>query len=211
MSDFPIPPSLTRLFVTDIYRADLNPVPGFAATLHALDNTCRAMAAEDAAGIEWSRKSGYLGYTSYASIPDITAHAPCFAELKRYLDHHVALYASQIQLDLEGRKLQLVSMWVNVVEPLGTHTGHIHPHCAISGTIYVTTPPGSSPLRFEDPRLGLMMAAPLRHPSARPDRLNFHNILPVAGHVVLWESWLRHEVPLNIAEEVRISISFNYA
>jgi uncharacterized protein (TIGR02466 family) len=27
----------------------------------------------------------------------------------------------------------------------------------------------------------------------------------------MWESWLRHEVPLNQAEEDRISVSFNYA
>lgn len=27
---------------------------------------------------------------------------------------------------------------------------------------------------------------------------------------LLWESWLRHEVPMNLAEEERISVSFNY-
>jgi len=27
---------------------------------------------------------------------------------------------------------------------------------------------------------------------------------------LLWESWLRHEVPLNRARGERISISFNY-
>jgi uncharacterized protein (TIGR02466 family) len=34
---------------------------------------------------------------------------------------------------------------------------------------------------------------------------------PVPGTVLLWESWLRHEVPLNEAESERISISFNYS
>ena len=33
---------------------------------------------------------------------------------------------------------------------------------------------------------------------------------PVAGDVLLWESWLRHEVPMNLAEDHRISVSFNY-
>ncbi len=211
MSDLLLPPSLTRLFVTEIYRADLNRAPGFPATLQALDTTCRAMAAQDAAGIEWSRKSGYLGYTSYGSVPDLTRYAACFEELKRHLDHQVAVYAQQIQLDLENQKLRLVSMWVNVVETLGAHASHIHPHCAVSGTIYVATPPGSAPLRFEDPRLGLMMSAPSRQAGARPDRMNFQNIPAMAGHVVLWESWLRHEVPMNLSEDHRISISFNYA
>ena len=26
----------------------------------------------------------------------------------------------------------------------------------------------------------------------------------------MWESWLRHEVPMNMAEDERISVSFNY-
>ena len=30
------------------------------------------------------------------------------------------------------------------------------------------------------------------------------------GDVLLWESWLRHEVPMNQAEDDRISVSFNY-
>jgi hypothetical protein len=28
--------------------------------------------------------------------------------------------------------------------------------------------------------------------------------------VLLWESCLRHEVPVNLAEDDRISVSFNY-
>jgi uncharacterized protein (TIGR02466 family) len=32
----------------------------------------------------------------------------------------------------------------------------------------------------------------------------------VVGDVLLWESWLRHEVPMNMSEEERISVSFNY-
>jgi uncharacterized protein (TIGR02466 family) len=26
----------------------------------------------------------------------------------------------------------------------------------------------------------------------------------------MWESWLRHEVPMTMAEDERISVSFNY-
>jgi uncharacterized protein (TIGR02466 family) len=32
-----------------------------------------------------------------------------------------------------------------------------------------------------------------------------------AGRVVLFESWLRHEVPPNQARGERVSVSFNYA
>ena len=43
--------------------------------------------------------------------------------------------------------------------------------------------------------------------AARP----FVYLHPKAGTVLMWESWLRHEVPTNQAKADRISISFNYA
>lgn len=35
--------------------------------------------------------------------------------------------------------------------------------------------------------------------------------VPKAGKVLMWESWLRHEVPPNAAKSERISVTFNYA
>ena len=37
----------------------------------------------------------------------------------------------------------------------------------VSGTYYVTAPPGAGAIKFEDPRLGLMMAAPAKKENAR--------------------------------------------
>ena len=61
-------------------------------------------------------------------------------------------------MDLGGRRLKLDNIWVNVLDPGGSHTGHIHPHCILSGTYYVRAPDGASSLKFEDPRLPMMMA-----------------------------------------------------
>ena len=106
--------------------------------------------------------------------------------------------------------MELEDIWFNILPEGGFHSGHIHPHSVISGTTYVTMPKGTSAIRFEDPRLPLMMAAPPRKKNA-PDHLRqFVYITPDVGDVLLWESWLRHEVPMNSAEDDRISISFNY-
>ena len=69
----------------------------------------------------------------------------------------------------------------------------------------------ASAIRFEDPRLPMMMAAPGRLKDAPKEMRQFVYAKPVVGDVLLWESWLRHEVPMNMAEEDRISVSFNYA
>ncbi len=106
--------------------------------------------------------------------------------------------------------MRLDSLWVNILKPGAAHTGHIHPHSVISGTVYVATPPGASALRLEDPRLPLMMAAPTRRTDAPEDQQPFVYLQPQPGTIYMWESWLRHEVPANQAKTPRVSVSFNY-
>jgi uncharacterized protein (TIGR02466 family) len=113
-------------------------------------------------------------------------------------------------LDL-GKRLRLDSLWINILKPGAAHSGHIHPHSVISGTVYVETPSGASALKLEDPRLPLMMAAPSRTADAPEAERPFVSIVPAPGTVLLWESFLRHEVPANAAKSDRISLSFNYA
>lgn len=198
---------IKSLFVTKLYRAAL----GDAARLNAdLKQACRAIAADDAAGQAWSKAHGYRGYTSYASLDDLPKRDPSFAALKRELDKHAAAFAKLLHYDLGRRKLALDSIWINVLESGGVHTGHVHPHSALSGTYYVDVPAGSSALKLEDPRLPMMMAAPPRADSAPESEQSFVYITPAAGEMLLWESFVRHEVPTNAAKRARVSVSFNY-
>jgi uncharacterized protein (TIGR02466 family) len=209
-----MPPSIDALFVTRLYRASLADGADAAGVLAALEAACRDVAANDAAGRAWSRAHGYRGYTSYASLSDLPVRAPEFAQLKRRLDRHAAAFAEALQFDLGGRRLRLDSLWINLLRPGGAHSGHIHPHSVLSGTVYVSTPPGAGAIRFEDPRLAMMMAAPPRRPDAPEDARPFVRRQPAPGDVLIWESWLRHEVephagPARAGE--RLSLSFNYA
>jgi uncharacterized protein (TIGR02466 family) len=199
-----------HLFATPVYEASLSTNRTFENFRAELEAACRMLAAEDAAGRAWCKANGYGGYTSYASLDDLPTRASVFGELKRQLDRHAAAFAETLAFDLGGGRLKLDSLWVNVLKPGAAHSGHIHPHSAISGTVYVTTPPGSSALKLEDPRLPLMMAAPPRRKDAPEDLRPFVYLQPEPGAVVMWESWLRHEVGANRARSERISISFNY-
>ena len=198
--------TLRPLFATRFYEGDLD-APALVAEL---EDTCRMLAEDDEAGRRWSRAHGYRGYTSYASLNDLTSRDPRFAELVRRLNRHVAAFARDCAMDLGGRRLKLDSLWVNLLKPGGAHSGHIHPHSVVSGTVYVAVPPGSGALKLEDPRLPMMMAAPPRLPDAPEDLRTFVYAAPKAGSVFLWESWLRHEVVPGTGKDDRISISFNY-
>jgi len=188
-----------HLFATHFYEGAL----ADDALLAELDDACRELAAEDGAGQAWSREHGYRGYTSYASLSDLPQRDPRFGDLVRHLNRHVAAFARECGFELGGRRLKLDSLWVNVLQPGGTHSGHIHPHSVVSGTIYIAVPPGAGPLKIEDPRLPLMMAAP-----QRPGTFVYAE--PSPGTIFLWESWLRHEVPAGGGKAPRISVSFNY-
>ncbi|HEX3888101.1 MAG TPA: TIGR02466 family protein [Phenylobacterium sp.] len=201
--------ALRLLFATPVLEASLSTHPSFENFRAELEAACRMLAAEDAAGRAWCKANGYGGYTSYASLSDLPTRASVFGELKTLLERQARAFAKDLAFDLKGGRLKLDSMWVNVLKPGAAHSGHIHPHSVISGTVYVATPPGASALKLEDPRLPLMMAAPTRLAEAPEAARPFVYLTPEPGTVLMWESWLRHEVPANRARTERISISFN--
>ncbi|WP_294324255.1 TIGR02466 family protein [uncultured Sphingomonas sp.] len=191
--------TVRTLFPTQLYEADL----ADAQLVDELDASVRALAEEDMAGRRWSKEHGYRGYTSYASLNDLPLRDPVFADLKRVLDRHAAKFAAACGMELAGRKLKLDSLWVNLLKPGGGHSGHLHPHSVVSGTVYVAVPEGAGGIRFEDPRLPMLMAAPTRPGT-------FETVAPRPGTLLLWESWLRHEVMPHAGKGERISVSFNY-
>ncbi len=202
--------TIDQLFVTKIYRTTLRG-KRIARLNQDLRRAGEVLAADDIAGQAWCEREGYQGYTSYASLDDLTWRLPEFEELRGELDPHVAAFAKELDFDLGGRPLALDSIWINILEPGGQHAAHIHPHSVISGTYYVDVPEGAAAIRFEDPRHALMMAAPPRRRRAGRENQPFVTLAPKPGLLLLWESWLRHDVPVNRAAEPRLSVSFNYA
>jgi uncharacterized protein (TIGR02466 family) len=189
--------ALTRqLFPTLLYQAEAD-----AALMPKLARSIRALAVDDQAGKRWSKAHRYPGYTSYASLNDLPRRDPAFADLAKLLARHARTFARELGWE---RPPKLDSLWVNVLKASGHHSAHIHPHSAISGTLYVEAPAGSGPIQFEDPRLPLMMAAPTRADT-------FVSVEPREGLLLMWESWLRHEVLPGTGRGERLSISFNYA
>ena len=198
--------TIRQLFATQLYEGVLDD----PALVAELEHSVRTLAADDGAGRRWARAHGYKGYTSYASLNDLPQRDPVFADLRRRLDRHVAAFAEACAFDLGGRRLKLDSLWVNLLRGGGAHTAHLHPHSVVSGTVYVAVPAGAGGLKLEDPRLPMLMAAPPRRVDAPESLRTFVTVEPAPGTVLLWESWLRHEVPAGGGRDDRISVSFNY-
>jgi uncharacterized protein (TIGR02466 family) len=195
---------MRTLFATRLYEEMIDD----QSLLDELAHSIRSLAEDDEAGRRWSRDKGYKGYTSYASLNDLPRRDPAFADLGKLLGKHAARFAKELAWDV---KPKLDSLWVNLLKPGGNHGAHIHPHSILSGTLYVEVPKGGGAIRFEDPRLPMMMAAPVRREDAPEELRPFATVEPRAGLLLMWESWLRHEVLPHNGRVERLSISFNFA
>jgi uncharacterized protein (TIGR02466 family) len=201
--------SVHTLFPTFVYAAALQ--RGDPDELNRqIIKECRQLRLDDAAGRRWSKKNYPGGYTSYGSVHRLQTVSPTFESLRRKLKRHVEAFTEAQQWDMSGRGLEMTDCWVNIM-PKGTvHGLHLHPHASLSGTYYVQVPRGSPGIKFEDPRLDRYMAAPPRREGASRDLRPWITFPAQSGHLVLFESWLRHEVVPNGAGAERISVSFNY-
>jgi len=171
---------------------------------------CRALRDFDRAGRAWSRRHYPGGYTSYASLNELHRFSSTFERLERRIRRHVRRFARALDLDLRGRAIRMTDCWVNLMPVSAAHSLHLHPLAFVSGTYYVAAPRGCPGLRFEDPRLDRFMAAPPRLAGARRANRTHATYPAREGNLLLFESWLRHEVPPNRVDAERISVSFNY-
>jgi uncharacterized protein (TIGR02466 family) len=198
------------LFPTLVYAAPLHKGDSRAFNRQLLKE-CRQLREDDAAGRRWSRKNYTGGYTSYGSVHRLQSISPTFDALRRKLDRHVAAFAGAVEWDLRGRNLEMTDCWINIMPRHTVHSLHLHPHSTLSGTYYAQVPSGSPGIKFEDPRLDRFMAAPPRKLKARRAARPWITFPAASGRLILFESWLRHEVAPNRVDAERISVSFNYS
>lgn len=203
--------SIKSYFATQVYYQSLQKDARKMRKLNLqLKSEVYDIAELDTGGLSWSAENYPNGFTSYASANSLQHSSPTFAGLEKMIDGHVRRFAKALDYDLGEGSLRMSTCWVNIMPKNAHHGLHIHPLSVISGTYYVSVPRGASAIKFEDPRLDKFMATPPRKEPCSQKNRNFLSLAPEAGKLVLFESWLRHEVPLNTAGQDRISVSFNY-
>ncbi len=200
---------IQSLFPTFIYAASLTKESTLGLNKEIAKEAIR-YSEIDEEGQLWSLKNYKGGYTSYGSISQLHKISTTFENLEKQINKHVRRFVKHLEMDIDPKELRMSSCWINIMPPDVNHSMHLHPLSVISGTYYVQTPKNCSAIKFEDPRMDSFMASPPRKHNAKLPNQRYHSLDPKAGQVVLFESWLRHEVPRNNSNKERISISFNY-
>ncbi|MFN3455813.1 MAG: TIGR02466 family protein [Pseudobdellovibrio sp.] len=201
---------MIQAFITHIYKDKLTSKPKKLKLMNELLDEVENLLASDLQGHVWSEKNYVSGYTSYGSVDKLHLIRTPFKDLEKEITTHLQKFILRLDYDVKPKDLTMTHCWVNVMPEGAQHTAHIHPLSVISGTFYLQIPKKASSIKFEDPRLGMMMNTPPPKLKSAKSNKRFVEISPSEGDLVLFESWLRHEVPRNLSKDPRISISFNY-
>lgn len=99
--------------------------------------------------------------------------------------------------------------WVNINNKTNYNSRHSHfnTNVFLSGVYYVKVPENSGNLKLYDPR-GHWVTQMFDYIHFR-DGISFETIIPQEDMIILFPSWLEHEVEPNESDEERISIAFN--
>ncbi|HSG56396.1 MAG TPA: 2OG-Fe(II) oxygenase family protein [Paracoccaceae bacterium] len=195
----PHPPQILQLWPTQFMSLQL---PGNQAANPILS---QLLLAEDKA------RADLTG--DYLAGNLLEADHPVFAWLKQCFERAIADYAraAGITVDLNWT----LQAWANVNLKGDYHNLHNHPHSWLSGTYYVAVPeqpeaahrsdlnPGA--ISFFDPRPQANMTAIVGDGQFDPE----FRLQPKAGDLFLWPAFLHHLVHPNMADDPRLSISFN--
>jgi uncharacterized protein (TIGR02466 family) len=199
------------LFATQIYHAKLiTSDVSLKSVIKDIKIESVQIQKMDDAGNDWSKDNYTNGYTSYSSHDKLHQMSSTFSDLEKQISKHVAKFLKNLDYTVNIKDLKMTDCWLNIMNENVVHTAHIHPKSVISGTFYVSVPKNASQIQFQDPRMTQFMNAPTPDSKARIHNQRFISILPKSGDLILFESWLRHEVSLNKSKEPRISVSFNY-
>jgi len=186
----------TQLFPTPIFSIRFDD----AATLNeALLAAIRARREVDP-GV---RASNPLGWHSKE---DLFTHA-AFAELGARITAVVESAARATGYG--GVRLALMSSWANVNPKHACHGVHEHPNALFSGAYYVRVPAPRAGVTFHDPRPAKVFYKPLveTHTIYTAEAVTF----PVEeGLLLVFPAWLRHASEPNLADDDRVTVSFNY-
>lgn len=151
--------------------------------------------------------------SDYLSQDFLTVDHPVVEWLKTCFNKSIIDYLKHSGLDYNVN--WGIQAWPNINRRGDYHNVHNHPHSYLSGTYYVTLPsqydntlrndtnPGA--ISFYDPRAQANMLA-IRG-DAQVDAE--YRVMPTAGMLLLWPSFLHHFVHPNLSDELRVSISFN--
>ena len=133
-------------------------------------------------------------------------HLPEFQDLNNIINGAATGVLDFLKIVYDS--LELTGCWANISPPGDGHRPHTHPNNYLSGVYYVQTQEGANTISFDDPRPQTNIISPATSEITDENAGQIH-ITTREGLLVMFPSWLQHQVPRNKSQKARISIAFN--
>lgn len=133
-------------------------------------------------------------------------------DLHDFILSHVNKFAKDV-LKYEYDELNFSQSWVSHKNPGEYHVNHTHPNSIISGVFYFDFQTEDPAIIFSEPSsIGKSNYFHMKYQNdfqKFPYSQNELNFKPEKNTLVIFPSYLPHEVPLNQTDKIRKSLSFN--
>ena len=130
-------------------------------------------------------------------------------KIKEFCEQQIKKYVEIVISPSQELEFYITESWINVTKPGEFHHLHYHPNSIISGVFYVNTVPEDQ-ISFNDPNYKVKGHFNFGGQKEYNIWNSAHWWIPVKNNqLILFPSWLEHEVKRVLGDKDRISISFN--
>ena len=187
------------LFPTMVWSADISGARNMNRDLLETISTLR----KEVPSIRRSNELGWHSPTNMHTHEGFALLGECIGKM-----------AETIATSMKARpdtRLVIRTLWININPKYAWNALHEHPESILSGVYYVQADEKSGCLRFRDPRAAKRMSPWPIAPGSKKDERHWDRVSyqPKPGRMIMFPSWLAHDVEANMSEKERISISFN--
>jgi uncharacterized protein (TIGR02466 family) len=130
---------------------------------------------------------------------------PLFNNLYSEVKKHVNRFARELHVhkDLEFNCQQ---SWANIYHKNDYQESHFHPNFVFSAVYYAKTTPDTK-IIFENPVMDMF---PLEVEVSTDVNKTYEIIYPQTGDLIIFRSYLRHQIPVHTTDDKKITIAFNF-
>lgn len=160
-------------------------------------------------GIDFSNYPNHIStYRNFDS--DIPLHTDArLDKFKQYISDAADIFLKHQNIKNNYNLCPFFSL--NKMGMLSRHESHAHANSILSGILYLDVNENCAPLIFKDPRPYKNFV--LYEQDIKQNQIEslspVYIIKPKPGMMLMWPSWLEHEVPLTKSNDIRTTLVFN--